>query len=244
MQPEEIVFVSHLAAPMLRAYFGDAIDLRPLSPSSRLPKETAAHADMLLFSRGDRLFVPAYYFEENQALFAGTDVTTAAETHGDKYPADILMNAFVLQGCLYGRVDRVADAILSDCGKEGIRPVPVRQGYARCSAALLPEGAITADVGIYRALRANGAEALLIPAGHIELPGYDCGFIGGASFYMDGCLYFFGSIEAHPAYEKINDFCISHGVTPVSLGNGPLCDYGGALVFRRQKKGNLCAEKK
>ena len=240
----KIIFVSHRAAPLLGEYFGDGAEIRPLPPSPRLPAATADHGDMLLFPAGSRLFVPAYYYEENKALFDGINVTPAAEMHGDKYPADVLMNAFILKGCLYGRIDTIAGVILSYAAEKGIRPVPVRQGYTKCSTALLPDAAVTADAGICHALRENDTEALLIPPGHIELPGYDYGFIGGASFYMDSSLYFFGKIEAHPAYRQIKEFCARRGVTPVSLGNGPLCDYGGALVLRRQKKGNLCAEKK
>ena len=227
----KIIFVSHRVSPLLGEYFGNGAEIRPLPPSPRLPAATADHGDMLLFSAGNHLFVPSYYYEENRTPFDGIAVTQAAETHGDKYPADVFMNAFIIGGCLYGRIDAVSGAILSYAAEKGIRPVPVRQGYAKCSTALLPDAAVTADAGICHALRENGMEALLIPPGHIKLPGYDYGFIGGASFYMDGCLYFFGNIEAHPAYRQIKELCARRGVTPVSLSSGPLCDYGGAMVL-------------
>ena len=58
--------------------------------------------------------------------------------------------------------------------------IHVKQGYTRCS--LLPvddRSFITSDAGIAKTLAEHDTDVLLIHPGHIHLPGFDYGFIGG-----------------------------------------------------------------
>ena len=226
------VFASFCAQDILRRAFGTAADIRALPPSPYLPSETASHADMLMLYAQGRLFAPAYYYQLYPSLFSGIDVTLSEERHTSDYPGDVLFNAFILNGYLYGKTDSIAAAVRTHCKSSGILPCSVRQGYAKCSCAVLPNAVITADAGIYRALQKNGTDALLISEGGIGLHGYAYGFIGGASFYLDGKLYFFGAAESHPSYIEIAAFCEGHGAQVVSLGSGELYDYGGAVIIR------------
>ena len=92
------------------------------------------------------------------------------------------------------------------------------------------ENVITADVGISRALSEVGINVLLITPGHISLPPYEYGFIGGASGVDGKTVYFLGDIMTHPDGKKITEFIENLGMKAVSLDSGELQDMGG-IVF-------------
>ena len=75
-------------------------------------------------------------------------------------------------------------------------------------------------------MTADGAEVLTVDTGGIALPGYGCGFIGGASAVINGTAIFFGSLSDHPDGARIAEFCRDHAVNPVDFPHMPLTDYG------------------
>lgn len=115
--------------------------------------------------------------------------------------------------------------------------VAVRQGYARCSAAVVAEKAfITADESIYRAAVNIGYDVLKIREGYIKLPGYSYGFIGGCSVLLDkNQLFFTGDIKRHPDYDAIKSFAANHGVFLNILDNCALTDIGGMVVLTEKE---------
>lgn len=106
-----------------------------------------------------------------------------------EYPGDILFDALAVNGRVYGKKGFVSRYIL----RENEVLVPVRQGYARCSVAMLSERcAVTSDRGLASVLSEDGISVLLIRSGYIRLDGYNTGFIGGAGGRLRGrSLLFF-----------------------------------------------------
>ena len=203
------------------------IDVRFLPPSSRLPAPVACHPDMLISYVGGELVACRYYYVENKDVFSGVDVSLTDERHGEKYPDDVLLNCFELCGKVYGRISSASEYIK----RKAAAFVNVKQGYAHCSTLIFGDHAVTADEGIFKALTDNGVDALKIRPGDIELPGYGCGFIGGASFCFDKTVYFFGSLSDHPDGESIREFIASRGYGIEELSDGPLTDFGGGLIW-------------
>ena len=116
--------------------------------------------------------------------------------------------------------------------KQGKTLVNVNQSYPNCSILRLDdESAITADRGLYKALCSIGIDTLLISEGHISLPPYRYGFIGGASGVFDGRVMFFGNIDLHPDGEKIRQFISARGKKCISLSREPLRDFGGMIFL-------------
>lgn len=113
----------------------------------------------------------------------------------------------------------------------GYRPVYIKQGFARCSVCVVREDAvITADTGIAAALRMESVDVLLIRPGFISLPGYDTGFLGGASFKIaDNMLAFTGRLDGHPDGDQIFTFLEKYGVCAVTLSKQPIFDIGSAI---------------
>ena len=194
-----------------------------LPPYSKLPTPVAAHPDLLLHDLGGRLLVYRDYYEANRELFAHISVIFTDHAAGDAYPRDVGMDALVLGETVFCLPEHTCAEIL-----QNRRVVPVRQGYAACSALKVSENAIvTADSTIALAAEKCGIGVLKIRPGHIVLDGYDYGFIGGTAFRMEDTLYFAGDLSLHPDGERIADFCALHGMRTHSLVPGlPLQDLG------------------
>ena len=113
------------------------------------------------------------------------------------------------------------------------RLVPVNQGYTRCAAAVVDDHSIiTADAGVSRAAKNAGMDVLDIAPGHIELKGYDHGFIGGASFKINNnVVAFTGKLDGHPDEGRIYDFLAGHGQKALILTDRPIFDIGGAIAL-------------
>ncbi len=193
----------------------------PADPS--LPEPVSAHADMLMFGN----VIQKDYYERNKELFDGFDMVLAEESFGNKYPKDVLLNAFVVRNTLFGHLESLSDKIKKLYPKR----VDLRQGYAKCSTLLFGNNAVTADKGISDTLRDFGCNVLMIRPGYISLPGYDYGFIGGASFVYENKVVFFGNIEEHPDYVKIKDFIESVGYELIYDITTTLTDIGGAVIL-------------
>jgi hypothetical protein len=199
-----------------------------LPPFPALAEPVAAHPDMLIFL-GRKLYCHADYLPlarrelERIAEVAGLELETTNEPIGNEYPLDVLFNAFAVGNMLFGKADSISEKLKTDF--ESI--INLRQGYAKCSTCAVSERAfITADESVKKALLAQGFEVLKISAGGVELKGYDCGFIGGASGSDGERVYFCGSLDLHPDGEEIKAFCASHGRPAVSLSGEPLYDVG------------------
>lgn len=196
-----------------------------LPKEKSLPAPVSSHADMLIFSDRTNHITARAYFEKHSALFDGVDMTLTDDSFGSVYPEDVIFNAFTLRGCLFGRLNSLSKKLLQ------LYPnaVDLRQGYAKCSTLLFGNNAVTQDPAIAAALRKFGCNLLEISSGHILLPGYDYGFIGGASFVYENKVIFFGDITKHPDYEAIKKFISLGGYELVFDRSSALTDLGGAF---------------
>ncbi len=218
-------------------------DIIPIPAEPGLNGHVAAHADTLLFIRCGRIYTTGSAAAALPTHLRDVVQIVSRPPQGE-YPGDVSLNALALGGRLYGRID----ALTPELTALGMLPVPVRQGYARCSVLALPSSnrAVTADSGLADAMEANGVRVLRIRPGYIALNGDPRaeGFIGGAAFtddpaaigddcrcslYKKPCVRFFGSLCAHPDREAILAFIAEGGYDCVQL-EGPLCDFGGAVV--------------
>jgi hypothetical protein len=204
-----------------------------MPPATYLQPAVSAHTDMLIFIGFDRLFCHRRYFESNRELIdklcriSGKALTLSDEPTGEKYPLDVLFNACIVGKKLICNPKTVSRLILDAAAEQGFETVSVPQGYTKCSVAKVSDGAvITADNAIAEACRAAGIDVLLISEGHISLPPYNFGFIGGASGLCGDKVYFCGSLSSHPDGDRIREFCEKHKKTAISLSSGELQDVG------------------
>lgn len=217
---------------IISALEGNGARVIPLPPFSALQKPVASHADMLLLACGKTLFVHKDYPLPREPLFCTFDkVVSVNEPISSKYPNDILLNIAIVGDNVFANTQFASKTALDFLAGQGKKICHVKQGYTHCSTCIVGDNAIiTSDIGISNAAKSAGVDTLLISSGHISLPGYDYGFIGGASGSDRNNIYFCGSLSYHPDGISIQSFCQKHGKTVVELSNSPLVDIGGILL--------------
>lgn len=211
-----------------------------LPPCPRLPHALACHADLLFFEERQntrKIYAEACYLKENASFFESLPAQAALLFRrrlcpmdfqlGADYPRDVPLNLLALGSWIYGHKSSFASSL------PGF--VPVKQGYARCSSVIVGKGVITADTGLARALSAHGTPVLTVRPGYVLLPGYDTGFLGGASFTLSPHLTaFVGDLTRHPDAPAMIAFANALGVRLLSLSGEPLLDVGGALLLSEE----------
>lgn len=193
-----------------------------LQEEPTLSMPLAAHPDVRAITVGGVTFSAG-----KTAAWLGC--TDTQESFGSLYPQDVLFNGFVLGNRLFCNTKAFSPAVQTHALQSGMETVHVRQGYAGCSTLVLGDRQIiTADRGIAEAAKPF-CKVLLISEGGILLPPYKYGFIGGASFVLNGTVYFFGDPDTHKDAASIKACIEKNGYKAVSLSNEPLRDCGSAI---------------
>lgn len=194
------------------------------------------HADMQCLIIEDTAFVTSCCAKLAKELNKHYKVISCADNISGKYPSNVALNAAVVGKHIIARKDSLDPVIKEFCTERGYFIINVRQGYAKCSCAVVCDNAIiTADRGIYNSVMELKAEieVLLIEEGRVRLNGADHGFIGGASGLDTAdnrrVLYFSGNIDMHPDSDRIREFCHKHYTDIISLTDGELFDIGGMI---------------
>lgn len=192
------------------------------------------HADMQCLILDDTAFVQKQCTALAQALGTRYRIELCAEQISGAYPANVALNCAVVGRYVIAREDAMEPKVREYCRNHGYQIIPVRQGYAKCSCAVVSDNAIiTADKGIYNSLREYKINVLLIEQGRVRLNGAPYGFIGGASGLADvhgkRTLYLCGDVELHPDGRRIREFCKEHHTEIDCLSSSELIDIGGMI---------------
>lgn len=205
------------------------IDVMYSTPVKAFYKSVNGHPDMQIHHLGDNRFVciKEVYDYYKERLPKSASLICCAENIGGKYPYDVLCNAAALGGAVVCNAKYSAAEIISQYE----RVINVKQGYAKCSVAIISENAaITADSSIANAMTANGIDVLRINEGEIALDGMSYGFIGGAcGLISNDILAVNGNIGRHSSYAEIKEFCEKYGVRIAELNDKPLYDIGSVI---------------
>jgi hypothetical protein len=209
------------------------IDIIKTEKHPDLPRGLAGHVDMQMVNVCRGVFVYAPDTPQNTLLSLktiGYELIEGATPLKSHYPFDVAYNCAVVGKNAFCNPKYADPTVLSILEKCGIRIIPVKQGYAKCSTCIISEEAIiTADPKIHDKALEAGLDSLLIsPQKSIILDGYDYGFIGGATgLISENELAFFGDFETLNDNIVIGRFLNKHGIKPVSLAKGQLVDLGG-----------------
>ena len=122
-------------------------------------------------------------------------------------------------------------ALHTDIGNRKI--INVKQGYTSCSTLCVTDDAyITDDENICNTLINNNIDCLKIFKGEIELPGYNYGFIGGASVKLNEKeILFFGDFKNQIDKNNVINFLNKYKVNAIFIENKKLTDIGSALIL-------------
>ena len=240
------VYLSAIAEVELKDYLcGRGFKISEFGPIEGLSEGIACHPDLVFC----RLFYgDTTAFESTSPLQSSSDCFVSAmglsgpglfcgdESHlKPQYPGDVLYNACSTGKYFLHNLKYTAPELLEAARSAGLELIDIPQGYAKCSIAVVSETAIiTYDRGIAATIKAAGGilDVLLIEPGHIELPGYSTGFIGGCTGldYIHNELIINGDLSLHPDGDRIREFVESHGVTVRDFPGRPLTDIG-SIIF-------------
>ncbi len=147
------------------------------------------------------------------------------------YPDDTPYNIACTGTIAIHKNDSTDKCILEYFLQNKINIINTRQGYSKCSTLIVDESSIiTADKSIHNAAMSAGIDSLLITHGHVDLPGYNYGFIGGASGKFRNTIYLTGRINHHPDAVRIRSFIESRGLNLIFLSDQKIFD-SGSIFF-------------
>ena len=219
------------------------INVLPMPDDPYVDARLSGHADLSVLHLGGNKLLLAPYLKgsefSQQLGNMGFDLQFADIEQSSLYPGDAQMNVCILGNKVIYNPKTVSDAIVKylTIGNRAVQ-ISSRQGYSRCSVCVVSDDAIiTADEGIYRSAKAHGIDVLKIMPGYIDLPGFDYGFVGGASFKIsDTKLGFTGGLDRHPDAEQIIEFTSLHNVDIVYITDKQAFDIGGAIPIAEISK--------
>lgn len=220
------------------------VNILPIPDNPYVDARLSGHADLSVLHLGGNRLLLAPYLKggsfSQQLEYRGFNIKFADIEQSALYPNDAQINVCILGNKVIYNPKTVPDAIVKYLAI-GDRAVQIisKQGYSRCSVCIVSDNAIiTADEGICRSAKAHGIDVLKIRPGYIDLPGFDYGFIGGASFKIsDTRLAFTGRLDSHPDAEQIIEFASLHNVNIVYITDKPAFDIGGAIPITEVSKG-------
>ena len=240
------VYLSKLAGkPLIEYLEKNGYKIRFVGPSGLSSVQTEPPVDDRISTHPD-IYMCQLGLWENAGLFIGD-----SDKLGRRYPDNIIYNGvctsdFFIHSAPHTSPDLVM-AVMTwraglCCCENDLAFINVKQGYTRCSCLPVDDRSfITSDRGIARALSLCDCDVLLIEPGHISLPGYNYGFIGGCGGAVFECsssegrfrqkaIVFNGDLSAHPDFKKICSFISRRNIKPVYFDSYPLEDIGSILA--------------
>lgn len=216
-ETDRIKYVAVDADGRLKMYLRQqGYGLRFISTHGIVGDAISNHPDVFMCKLGYTDEAPIVHADESQL--------------GPEYPNDVRYNAACTGKYFIHNLRYTAPELLEKAKELGMELIDVKQGYAKCSTVIVDEDSIiTYDNGIADACEDAGMDVLRICAGHINLPGYDTGFIGGTAGLIPGEVVFNGDLEEHPNFPEIEDFINEHGLTCRWFPDYPLTDIGSII---------------
>ncbi|MEG0753973.1 MAG: hypothetical protein RR461_09085 [Angelakisella sp.] len=230
--------VSENAYDIITSLEQEGIEAVKVGRAEALPTPVAYHSDLQLLHLGSSniLIAKDESTLESQLTKFGFVIQKTYTKLGEEYPQDISLNFLLLNNCCFGLSHIIPLQLKEYCDCRGLQIIHSKQGYARCSVAIVsPKAAITSDVTLYRLLTAAQIDVLLVDPGDIVLDGYDTGFIGGCCGLIDhNRLAFTGDLACYRSGVAVQNFLDRHQVIPVFLKGGKLVDIGGILPLMEE----------
>lgn len=146
----------------------------------------------------------------------------------NEYPNNIAYNVLIVDKYVFHKLEFMDNKLKEELRSRGYEFINVKQGYAKCSVAVVSNKAImTSDTKIAKLASDKGIEALILKPGDIELKDMNYGFIGGATGnFLKKEFAFAGSLNKYKEGNKVKEFLKNLGVEYIELSKDKLIDVG------------------
>ena len=215
------------------------VNLLKTSENRRISSKISNHADLSVNYCGNGVA----FADNSQSELAeklnklGCKVNFIDETVSGDYPSDCLLNCVITEKLLICNTKCTSQSLLNFAVEHNTKIINVNQGYVKCSLCPLTDSAfITDDESIYKTLKAEKLDVLLVKKGSVRLKGFDYGFFGGCCGKIsDKKIVFFGDIKNHSCYDNIKSFAKNYKIDLISLAKGDLTDIGSLIPITEKE---------
>lgn len=207
------------------------LNIIPTIECKQVSKPIAYHPDIVMHPiNHNTLIIAPNVFDYYEEMLYGMGIRLIkGDTQlGKTYPMDIAYNVGRIGNFVIHNLKYMDEKLKFYLKKENLEFIHVKQGYTKCSMAIVDENAvITADFPIYKKLKELGFDTLLIEPGFIQLEGHTYGFIGGTCGNLSKEeIIFSGKFMDHPDEEKIIHFFKKYNKKILWLTNTKVQDIG------------------
>lgn len=213
-------------AKLAEKKWGKEFEIIPSPELKNIQKPVSCHPDLSLCRIGNTYVAEKTVYEYYKHYLPTQNVICGETVLGSNYPFDIAYNVLISGTTAFANFKYTDRVVIRELTKRKIKTINVKQGYANCSAVKLQDAIITADKSLAVAAIENEIDALKITPGHVTLLGYEYGFLGGASGFVDGRMLIFGDLCMHKDYEKIKEYAKRKNVLIDDIKSFPLTDVG------------------
>ena len=207
------------------------VNIIPTIECKEVSKPVSYHPDIVLHPiNHNTLIIAPNVFDYYEEILYGMGIRLIeGETQlGKSYPMDIAYNVGRIGNFAIHNLKYMDEKLRFYLKKEGLEFIDIKQGYTKCSMAIVDENSIiTSDYPIYKKLKNLGFNLLLIKPGYIKLEGHIYGFVGGTCGNLSKEeIIFSGKFVDHPEREKILYFIEKRNKKIIWLTNDNIQDIG------------------
>ncbi len=231
------IFLSELANPVFIEYMNTRGCVIFTHKDTRFDPRICTHPDLVLTVMEDLIILDENIDPTVPEKLDQLDIpyVSASSKLSPDYPNDIAYNIVTTKEVLIHNLEYTNPLLALHSKYTNKHLIQVKQGYTKCSTVVVDQHhLITSDRGIYDNVK-DYMEVLLIQPGHVELEGFEFGFLGGASATLDDTVVFHGDLSKHPDYQEIVSFIESARKKVLYFHEFPLTDIGSGLIFKHEK---------
>ena len=208
------IYISHNADSRLKVWIASqGHQILEIKDQPSVYPAISSHADIFICRLG---------YSSSAPLFAKTPL-------GKEYPLCAALCAAANDKYFIHNLKIADPDLLAAASDAGLKSIHTNQGFTRCNLLPVGDGFITSDMGIYKVLKQNGIDSLLIEEGHITLHGHQFGFIGGCAGVIGNTAVFNGDLSSHPNYAEITRYIAAKGLNIHFFPQYPLEDIGSII---------------
>lgn len=229
-------FVSKLCYKEIADELAKSDEVRFLESLPSLNYSESTHADMQIFSKDDGSVIVRKDFDTS--ILGSIPYEMDSNGLSADYPSCVSLNVLYLDNEYIHLKKATSPEIAVYAQNKGREIINVSQGYSSCNTLYLPVSdasrkglVISGDESILKVCKGLRYETFKVDSSGILLPGYDHGFIGGATFFDRefNILFANGSLsDFNPTlYDKISKLSIK-----IVQCARPLLDIGGVVKVK------------
>ena len=219
-----------IAKSSLKRLSALGIDVIFTKKNNRLHNSLCGHADMQIIHIGSNKFVcDRDCYDYYSKMLPDAQILCSDKSVDIKYPNDIILNCALVGKYAIHNFNFTDSRLLDEL--VGYNRISVKQGYSKCSVAVLNENTIiTSDTVIHAKAIENRLNSLYVNCDDIILKGMSHGFIGGiCGKIAEDKLAVNGTIEKLKCGKSFIEFCNKHSIGIIPLNDGIPEDIGSII---------------